>query len=206
LFFVKAIAFTSLLGGVHLVEEARMTRFWLGMTVSVFVAGCSVEVAAPTGDPAEDSDDSATQSTGVRGPVALPNPDQALPNPRRSELGRGTLMEGCPENDWQKCQVSQAQSSICVTVDGRGEFESIDGLRCRIATEMHDCGPEECAWLDCGGCLFHVDMRGEYLERQSNHAGPPWLLSGVGGDAACAAYQGTYAIYADPECASRAAD
>jgi len=182
-----------------------MTRFWLGIAVSVVVAGCSVRTTSPMERTDFEPSDPAAVSTGMGGAAVLHDPSLVTKGEGRSELGRGTLSdgEGCPENDWEKCQVSPARPSICISVDGRGEIESIDGLECRIATEMHDCSPQGCPWLECGGCLFHVDARGEHLERSTERAGPPWRLSGLGGEAACAAFQGSYAIYADPECASR---
>lgn len=60
--------------------------------------------------------------------------------------GRGSRIESFVET---------ARTSICVSVLS-GTVIQIDELACTVETSMHECAPDDCPWIRCGGCLLHA--------------------------------------------------
>lgn len=126
------------------------------------------------------------------------------------EVGRGTLIPadpGCPNNEWWLCErADPARASICVSIDADGNVDAIDQFPCTVAVGMRECAPNDCPWVECGGCLVHVERSGDHLEDPMDRDAHPWILSAVRGGKTCEVFAGKYEVYADASCNVRAAN
>ncbi|MCK6532424.1 MAG: hypothetical protein L6Q84_05570 [Polyangiaceae bacterium] len=160
----------------------------------LFCLGCTGAVerddrgpGTVSGPPAATAEPSATPAPSHRGRGTGP------------QLGRGSLVPTGGEDD------PATRESICVSVGADGNIDRIDEVSCTLATEMHECAPNDCPWIRCGDCLIHVDRPSDYLDDPTGRSGPPWLLNATWGAGTCTAFAGTYEVYADATCRVRSA-
>lgn len=166
-----------------------MSRGAVVLVIGALLSGCATYVEPATFDePAEVETERTLQAPSVR-ELGMPAAGPAA-GPGRPELGRGTLVSATAGPD--------ARTSICVSVDPNGQVLTVDGLSCTVAWDMHECAPDDCPWLDCGGCLLRLDQTSDSLQHDNDRAGPPWVLSGRFGS--CKAFDGDYQVFADAEC------
>lgn len=60
----------------------------------------------------------------------------------------GTLIEA---------QAQDARPRVCVSFDAEGVVSSMDEFECETAYLIHECAPDDCPWVHCGGCLLYVN-------------------------------------------------
>lgn len=171
-----------------------MPRKYLALVIAALSTGCINHVEPEELAESQPDSEAAGETVTRSGGNAALAPQRAVSGiSGRTELGRGTLVSATAGPD--------AQSSLCVSVDAKsGEVRSIDGLTCTVAWQMHECTPDDCPWLDCGGCLFHLDRTSDSLQANHDRSGAPWVLSFHSGS--CTACDGDYEVYADSQCSS----
>lgn len=166
-----------------------MSRGMVVLVMGALLSACATYVdPAGVDEPAEAETERTPREPSVRKPVRYV-PERTF-GVRRSKLGRGTLVSSATS--------SETRTSICLSVDPNGQVLAVDGLSCTIAWDVHECAPDDCPWLDCGGCLLRLDQTSDNLQQDNDRAGPPWILSGRFGS--CTEFDGDYQVFADAEC------
>lgn len=144
-----------------------------------FLAGCLCVgcVGAPDGG---ESDEPAEPAVALDA-----EPDHAPSVSFRESLettpGRARLLERYARG---------ARETVCIEVDGSGAIATMDEWSCAPAVWMHECAPDDCPWVECGGCLL-------YLEQKQ---GAPWTLTAHMDSHQCRVFAGKYAIEVGASC------